>query len=57
MFSTRYWLFSDVVPGLYIEKGWVSESIDYSYTPPPQDEAAEQEEDDEEDDDGEWFYR
>ncbi|XP_030007465.1 tyrosine-protein kinase BAZ1B isoform X2 [Sphaeramia orbicularis] len=31
----RYWLFSDVVPGLYIEKGWVHESIDYSYTPPP----------------------
>uniref|UniRef100_A0A674A3E6 Tyrosine-protein kinase BAZ1B n=1 Tax=Salmo trutta TaxID=8032 RepID=A0A674A3E6_SALTR len=28
----RYWLFSDVVPGLYIEKGWVHESIDYSYT-------------------------
>uniref|UniRef100_A0A3B4VEJ2 Tyrosine-protein kinase BAZ1B n=1 Tax=Seriola dumerili TaxID=41447 RepID=A0A3B4VEJ2_SERDU len=25
----RYWLFSDVVPGLYIEKGWVHESIDY----------------------------
>uniref|UniRef100_A0AAY4C8N4 Tyrosine-protein kinase BAZ1B n=1 Tax=Denticeps clupeoides TaxID=299321 RepID=A0AAY4C8N4_9TELE len=27
----RYWLFSDVVPGLYIEKGWVHESIDYSF--------------------------
>uniref|UniRef100_A0A8C7JPL5 Tyrosine-protein kinase BAZ1B n=1 Tax=Oncorhynchus kisutch TaxID=8019 RepID=A0A8C7JPL5_ONCKI len=26
----RYWLFSDVVPGLYIEKGWVHESIDYN---------------------------
>uniref|UniRef100_A0A3P8P017 Tyrosine-protein kinase BAZ1B n=1 Tax=Astatotilapia calliptera TaxID=8154 RepID=A0A3P8P017_ASTCA len=25
----RFWLFSDVVPGLYIEKGWVHESIDY----------------------------
>uniref|UniRef100_A0A8C5N773 Tyrosine-protein kinase BAZ1B n=1 Tax=Gouania willdenowi TaxID=441366 RepID=A0A8C5N773_GOUWI len=33
----RYWLFSDVVPGLYIEKGWVHESIDYSFTPPPED--------------------
>uniref|UniRef100_A0A8C7F8K2 Tyrosine-protein kinase BAZ1B n=1 Tax=Oncorhynchus kisutch TaxID=8019 RepID=A0A8C7F8K2_ONCKI len=30
----RYWLFSDVVPGLYIEKGWVHDSIDYSYTLP-----------------------
>ncbi|KAJ3590709.1 hypothetical protein NHX12_008658 [Muraenolepis orangiensis] len=28
----RYWLFCDVVPGLYIEKGWVHDSIDYSYT-------------------------
>uniref|UniRef100_A0A8D3BE08 Tyrosine-protein kinase BAZ1B n=1 Tax=Scophthalmus maximus TaxID=52904 RepID=A0A8D3BE08_SCOMX len=33
----RYWLFSDVVPGLYVEKGWVHESIDYSFTPPPED--------------------
>ncbi|XP_055082188.1 tyrosine-protein kinase BAZ1B isoform X2 [Periophthalmus magnuspinnatus] len=32
----RYWLFSDVVPGLYIEKGWVNDSIDYSFTPPPE---------------------
>ncbi|MGH0140863.1 UNVERIFIED_CONTAM: hypothetical protein FKN15_072027 [Acipenser sinensis] len=31
----RYWLFSDVVPGLYIEKGWVHDSIDYSFTPAP----------------------
>ncbi|XP_033905292.2 tyrosine-protein kinase BAZ1B-like isoform X2 [Acipenser ruthenus] len=31
----RYWLFSDVVPGLYIEKGWVHDSIDYSFTLPP----------------------
>uniref|UniRef100_A0A8C5CML7 Bromodomain adjacent to zinc finger domain, 1B n=1 Tax=Gadus morhua TaxID=8049 RepID=A0A8C5CML7_GADMO len=30
----RYWLFCDVIPGLYIEKGWVHESIDYSYTLP-----------------------
>ncbi|XP_057695395.1 tyrosine-protein kinase BAZ1B [Corythoichthys intestinalis] len=29
----RYWFFSDVIPGLYIEKGWVHDSIDYSYTP------------------------
>ncbi|KAF7665563.1 hypothetical protein LDENG_00138350 [Lucifuga dentata] len=47
----RYWLFSDVVPGLYIEKGWVHESIDYSYTPPPEDKPAETEV--EEDGDGE----
>ncbi|XP_077578695.1 tyrosine-protein kinase BAZ1B [Stigmatopora nigra] len=29
----RYWFFSDVIPGLYIEKGWVHDSINYSYTP------------------------
>ncbi|XP_056229915.1 tyrosine-protein kinase BAZ1B isoform X2 [Seriola aureovittata] len=40
----RYWLFSDVVPGLYIEKGWVHESIDYSFTPPPEEKPAEPEE-------------
>lgn len=40
----RYWLFSDVVPGLYIEKGWVNESIDYNFTPPPEDEAVDPEE-------------
>uniref|UniRef100_A0A673LE42 Tyrosine-protein kinase BAZ1B n=1 Tax=Sinocyclocheilus rhinocerous TaxID=307959 RepID=A0A673LE42_9TELE len=34
----RYWLFSDVVPGLYIEKGWVHESIDYTFTLPPEEE-------------------
>uniref|UniRef100_A0A8C7DXS1 Tyrosine-protein kinase BAZ1B n=1 Tax=Oncorhynchus kisutch TaxID=8019 RepID=A0A8C7DXS1_ONCKI len=34
----RYWLFSDVVPGLYIEKGWVHDSIDYSYTLPLEEE-------------------
>ncbi|XP_067450602.1 tyrosine-protein kinase BAZ1B isoform X1 [Thunnus thynnus] len=39
----RYWLFSDVVPGLYIEKGWVHESIDYSFTPPPEEKPAEPE--------------
>uniref|UniRef100_A0A8D0D697 Tyrosine-protein kinase BAZ1B n=1 Tax=Sander lucioperca TaxID=283035 RepID=A0A8D0D697_SANLU len=51
----RYWLFSDVVPGLYIEKGWVHESIDYSFTPPPEDKPAEpevEEEEDAEKDDG-----
>ncbi|XP_040045619.2 tyrosine-protein kinase BAZ1B [Gasterosteus aculeatus] len=37
----RYWLFSDVVPGLYIEKGWVHEGIDYNFTPPPEDKPAE----------------
>ncbi|XP_056139816.1 tyrosine-protein kinase BAZ1B isoform X2 [Lampris incognitus] len=44
----RYWLFSDVVPGLYIEKGWVHESIDYSYTLPPEDKPAEVEVEDDE---------
>uniref|UniRef100_A0A673ZZ36 Tyrosine-protein kinase BAZ1B n=1 Tax=Salmo trutta TaxID=8032 RepID=A0A673ZZ36_SALTR len=46
----RYWLFSDVVPGLYIEKGWVHESIDYSYTLTLEEATAEPE--DEEDDGG-----
>ncbi|KAK0135119.1 Tyrosine-protein kinase BAZ1B [Merluccius polli] len=45
----RYWLFSDLVPGLYIEKGWVHESIDYSYTLPPEEKPAEQEEEEEDD--------
>ncbi|KAM7399332.1 hypothetical protein PAMP_018612 [Pampus punctatissimus] len=45
----RYWLFSDVVPGLYIEKGWVHESIDYSFTPPSEDNPAEPEVEEEED--------
>ncbi|XP_075871185.1 tyrosine-protein kinase BAZ1B isoform X2 [Nelusetta ayraudi] len=49
----RYWLFSDVVPGLYIEKGWVHESIDYNFTPPPEDKPAEPEAQEEEDDDDE----
>ncbi|TRY93838.1 hypothetical protein DNTS_023763 [Danionella cerebrum] len=40
----RYWLFSDVVPGLFVEKGWVSESIDYCFTLPPEEEAEEEEE-------------
>uniref|UniRef100_A0A8C7TR16 Tyrosine-protein kinase BAZ1B n=1 Tax=Oncorhynchus mykiss TaxID=8022 RepID=A0A8C7TR16_ONCMY len=46
----RYWLFSDVVPGLYIEKGWVHDSIDYSYTLPLEEATAEPE--DEEEDGG-----
>lgn len=49
LFLFRYWLFSDVVPGLYIEKGWVHESIDYSFTPPPEDKPAEPEVEEEED--------
>ncbi|XP_038829851.1 tyrosine-protein kinase BAZ1B-like isoform X1 [Salvelinus namaycush] len=55
----RYWLFSDVVPGLYIEKGWVHDSIDYSYTLPPEeatvepeDEEATKEETDDVEEDG-----
>lgn len=31
-----------MVPGLYIEKGWVHESIDYSFTPPPEEKPAEE---------------
>ncbi|XP_019715026.1 tyrosine-protein kinase BAZ1B-like [Hippocampus comes] len=46
----RYWFFSDVVPGLYIEKGWVHDSIDYSFTPPPEPDVDD--EDDEADDSG-----
>lgn len=49
MFLCRFWLFSDVVPGLYIEKGWVHESIDYSFTPPPEEKPAEPEVEEEED--------
>uniref|UniRef100_A0A4W3IJB7 Tyrosine-protein kinase BAZ1B n=1 Tax=Callorhinchus milii TaxID=7868 RepID=A0A4W3IJB7_CALMI len=30
----RYWLFCDLVPGLYVEKGWVHDSVDYSFTLP-----------------------
>uniref|UniRef100_A0A4W5R2C3 Tyrosine-protein kinase BAZ1B n=1 Tax=Hucho hucho TaxID=62062 RepID=A0A4W5R2C3_9TELE len=55
----RYWLFSDVVPGLYIEKGWVHESIDYSYTltleeatAEPEDEEATKEETNDVEEDG-----
>ncbi|KAF4071978.1 hypothetical protein AMELA_G00269060 [Ameiurus melas] len=47
----RYWLFSDVVPGLYIEKGWVHESIDYSFTLPAEQSQGEEEEEDEETED------
>lgn len=56
----RYWLFSDVVPGLYIEKGWVHESIEYNFTLPPQDQPAaaasteEEEEEEEQDAEGEF---
>ncbi|XP_025067152.1 tyrosine-protein kinase BAZ1B isoform X2 [Alligator sinensis] len=32
----RYWLFSDEVPGLFIEKGWVHDSIDYKFILPHQ---------------------
>ncbi|XP_051512211.1 tyrosine-protein kinase BAZ1B-like [Myxocyprinus asiaticus] len=40
----RYWLFSDVVPGLYIEKGWVHESIGYTFTLPPEEQPVQTEE-------------
>lgn len=39
-----------MVPGLYIEKGWVNESIDYNFTPPPEDKPAEPEVEEEEED-------
>lgn len=32
-----------MVPGLYIEKGWVHEGIDYNFTPPPEDKPTEPE--------------
>lgn len=48
----RYWLFSDVVPGLYIEKGWVHEGIDYNFTPPPEEKTADEPEAEEEEDTG-----
>ncbi|XP_048374741.1 tyrosine-protein kinase BAZ1B [Sphaerodactylus townsendi] len=48
----RYWLFSDEVPGLFIEKGWVHDGIDYSFTPPTAEE--EEEEGDEEEDDDDY---
>lgn len=44
----RYWLFSDVVPGLYVEKGWVHESIDYNFTLPPEPIQEEEVEEDDE---------
>ncbi|XP_060115544.1 tyrosine-protein kinase BAZ1B [Heteronotia binoei] len=47
----RYWLFSDEVPGLFIEKGWVHDGIDYSFTPPSVEEEEEEGDEDEEDDD------
>uniref|UniRef100_A0A3Q3W6B1 Tyrosine-protein kinase BAZ1B n=1 Tax=Mola mola TaxID=94237 RepID=A0A3Q3W6B1_MOLML len=45
----RYWLFSDVVPGLYVEKGWVHESINYTFTPQLENKPAEPEVEEEED--------
>ena len=38
-----------MVPGLYVEKGWVHESIDYNFTPPPEEKPAEPEVVEEED--------
>ncbi|TFJ99274.1 protein S100-A5 [Platysternon megacephalum] len=45
----RYWLFSDEVPGLFIEKGWVHDSIDYRFIPRRQ--KKEEVVDDDDDDD------
>uniref|UniRef100_A0A8D0HGB3 Tyrosine-protein kinase BAZ1B n=1 Tax=Sphenodon punctatus TaxID=8508 RepID=A0A8D0HGB3_SPHPU len=52
----RYWLFSDEVPGLFIEKGWVHDGINYSYVPLHQEEE-EEEEDEEEDEEEEEYYQ
>lgn len=38
----RYWLFSDGTPGLFIEKGWVHDSINYSFSPPKEEDDEEQ---------------
>ncbi|KAM4796561.1 tyrosine-protein kinase BAZ1B [Rhinophrynus dorsalis] len=40
----RYWLFSDEVPGLFIEKGWVHDSINYSFRLPEDDDEQDGEE-------------
>uniref|UniRef100_A0AAY5EX23 Tyrosine-protein kinase BAZ1B n=1 Tax=Electrophorus electricus TaxID=8005 RepID=A0AAY5EX23_ELEEL len=44
----RYWLFSDVVPGLYIEKGWVHDTIEYCFTLVPEEEDEDEEDDEDE---------
>ncbi|KAM4699582.1 tyrosine-protein kinase BAZ1B [Discoglossus pictus] len=44
----RYWLFSDAVPGLYIEKGWVHDSINYRFRAPEDDEEEDDDDDDQE---------
>ncbi|XP_063305631.1 tyrosine-protein kinase BAZ1B [Pelobates fuscus] len=41
----RYWLFSDGVPGVYIEKGWVHDSINYSFSLPELEDEEEDEDD------------
>uniref|UniRef100_G3TEP4 Bromodomain adjacent to zinc finger domain 1B n=1 Tax=Loxodonta africana TaxID=9785 RepID=G3TEP4_LOXAF len=41
----RYWLFSDEVPGLFVEKGWVHDSIDYRFSCRRRDRADSPEED------------
>ncbi|XP_071994176.1 tyrosine-protein kinase BAZ1B [Engystomops pustulosus] len=41
----RYWLFSDGTPGLFIEKGWVHDSINYTFSPPKEEDDEEQDED------------
>ncbi|KAG8450664.1 hypothetical protein GDO86_003079 [Hymenochirus boettgeri] len=38
----RYWLFSDEVPGLFIEKGWVHDSINYNFSLPETEQDDEQ---------------
>ncbi|XP_061460591.1 tyrosine-protein kinase BAZ1B [Rhineura floridana] len=49
----RYWLFSDEVPGLFIEKGWVHDGINYNFMPPHKEEEEEEEEEGEEEEEEE----
>lgn len=51
---SRYWLFSDEVPGLFIEKGWVHDGIDYSFTPSVEEDEEEEEEGDEDEEDDDY---
>ncbi|KAM5181394.1 tyrosine-protein kinase BAZ1B isoform 1-T2 [Mantella aurantiaca] len=41
----RYWLFSDGAPGLFIEKGWVHDGINYSFSLPKEEDEEEEPDD------------
>ncbi|XP_028564740.2 tyrosine-protein kinase BAZ1B [Podarcis muralis] len=53
----RYWLFSDEVPGLFIEKGWVHDGIDYNFMPPHKEEDDDEEEEEEEEEDDDYHQQ